>query len=97
MCSERYIQELSDRFSWSDYRIAKELMLARSTVSRHRSGKGQFTDETCLIVAKLLELEPLEVIARVNIARTDAESLREFWSDVVHAIRTDMCVIKRST
>ena len=57
----------------SDYRIAKLLGITRASVSRFRTGKGSFCDETAIRAAELLGIEPLKVIAAANAERSKDE------------------------
>ena len=63
----------------SDYRIAKLLGITRASVSRFRTGKGSFCDETAIRAAELLGIEPLKVIAAANAERSKDEKTRGFW------------------
>ena len=64
----------------SDYAAAKLLGVTRAAVSRYRLGQGYFEDIVALRVAEILEIDPMEVIAAVNIERARTESDRRTWT-----------------
>lgn len=63
----------------SDYRVHKELGVSQQTVSKWRTGRHTFDDETCIQVAKILHFDPGYVIACVHIERSKSSELRDFW------------------
>ncbi|KWE44593.1 hypothetical protein WL76_30890 [Burkholderia ubonensis] len=67
----------------SDYAAAKALGVTRSAVSQWRNGKATFDDDTCLLVAEILDLDPFDVLAYINIERSRDEGRRARW---VHAL-----------
>lgn len=82
--TNRYLDLLSQRYPWegrpaTDYRLAKILGIAHTAVSRYRVHGGGFDNKTCLKVAELLGIEPLEVIAAIEKDRAKNDSDRDFW------------------
>lgn len=74
-----WIDRLKAKREWeSDYRAAKELGIARATVSKYRSGKTPtFDEETTVIVAKNLGV-PVEVLLLDQaVERTKSDEARE--------------------
>lgn len=63
----------------SDAQAAKALGIARSTLSEYLSGRRIMDDFACVMVAKVLEIDPMDVIAACNQERERTEDRREFW------------------
>lgn len=66
----------------SDYQLAKLLELTPQQISRYRRLGDVLSDYTAVKVARLLELEPLEVIAQINAeraARAKRTEEQRFW------------------
>jgi len=55
----------------SDYAAAKVIGLSKQSLSRIRAGIHTFGPEGCIKVAKLLEIEPLRVIASARIEQLE--------------------------
>lgn len=70
----------------SDYAAAKLLGVTRAAVSRYRLGQGYFEDIVALRVAEILEIDPMEVIAAVNLERARTESDRLTWTAFLEKI-----------
>lgn len=69
----------------SDYQLAKKLGASTARISNYRTGSNFFDDLMVLKVAELLELDPLFVLASVNIERSERAGVPEmvnFWKGV---------------
>lgn len=71
------IRELTDRKSW--YAVAALLDTDEARISRIRKGILHPSNEMCFKIAALLELEPSEVIAAVEMEAAKSEEKKEFW------------------
>jgi plasmid maintenance system antidote protein VapI len=69
-----------DGYAASDYRIAKVLMVSRTTVSNWRVGKGSFSDATALKVAEILGENPGYMLALAAAERATSETERKAWA-----------------
>lgn len=63
----------------SDYAAAKHLRVTRAAVSRYRNGDGTFDDTTAVRAAEILEIDPMEVIAAMNVERARDDETRALW------------------
>lgn len=70
----------------SDYAVAKALGVTKQAVSRYMKGTGYFDDYVAIRVAKLLEIEPLQVIADVNLQRAQNAEVRAVWAGLMEKI-----------
>jgi transcriptional regulator with XRE-family HTH domain len=77
-----YLNALKEKHGWTDYRIAKELGISHTAVSRYRNENSHFSDEIALRVAELLELHPVAVIADQHAARAKSDESRKFWKQL---------------
>ena len=81
-----YLDAVKARFCLpSDYKLAEKLGLTRSHISKLRLDKSHLGDDTAIYVAKLLQIEPIKVVAHANIERSqranDPERL-QMWTDL---------------
>lgn len=60
----------------SDYRTAKELGLSRNTISMYRSRTPTMDEETAVVVADALELDPATVLLDQVAERSKSEAVR---------------------
>ncbi|WP_233869313.1 hypothetical protein [Paraburkholderia adhaesiva] len=70
----------------SDYAAAKALHVTRASVSGWRTGRCTFDNEVCLRVAEILNANPFEVLATVNIERIKDEERRDLWANALERI-----------
>lgn len=69
----------------SDYQLAKKLGSSTNRISNYRVGTNFFDDDMVLKVAYLLELDPLFVLACINIERSERAGkidMVNFWKGV---------------
>jgi len=66
----------------SDYAIAKELGVTRAAVSKYRNGISFFDDETCLKVARILDIDAGAVALAVHAERTKSPEVRKMWASL---------------
>lgn len=64
-----YLDKLNKKYGWSDYRIGKELGISKQAISGYRNGRSFFNDEVSYLIAKALDIDPLEVWLSVQIER----------------------------
>lgn len=73
----------------SDYALAHKLDISRSAISSYSKNKTVFDNRTCIKVASLLNLNPLELIAQMELLRAEkAHNTKcvEFWRDELEKI-----------
>lgn len=66
----------------SDYAAAKKLGLSTQFISKVRQGQSEFGVDSSLLVAELLDLEPLRVIGCTRIQhahKTHDKNLMQMW------------------
>lgn len=66
----------------SDYALAKEMGITRAAVSIYMSKKRTFSDETCLKVASILDVDPSEVLIAAHIERTKNETVKNTYQKI---------------
>jgi len=82
MLTIEYLDAIKARHNWtSDYRIAKELEISLSLMSKYRNGKSTFGDEICLKVAKLLNINPAQVLIDIAAERTKSSKAAKILHD----------------
>ncbi|PRE65488.1 hypothetical protein C6P96_08485 [Burkholderia multivorans] len=64
----------------SDYAAAKTLGVTRSAVSAYRNGRSVFDEKTCIRVAEILGVDPLEVIASARVESAKDAQTRTVWT-----------------
>lgn len=70
----------------SDYRAAKELGLSRNTISMYRTRTPTMDEETSVVVADALEIDPAMVVLDQVAERSKSDVVREALSN---------CIVKR--
>lgn len=66
----------------SNYALARKLGQTDTSIARWAHGKGSFSDETCLHVADLLEIDPAYVVACIHAERAKHEAERNVWERI---------------
>jgi hypothetical protein len=65
----------------SDYALAKALGIERTTISNYRAKRSRMDDYTCVQIAYVLRIDPMEVIAAANFEREKDEGRKAFWEN----------------
>lgn len=63
----------------SDYALAGKLKLSRASISRFMNGKDNLGDDTAMLVADLLEIDPVHVVACIHAERAKTEKAKKMW------------------
>ncbi len=66
----------------SDYALAKKLGVQSAQITNYRRGLTRPDDMMSVKIARLLDINPLEVIAVANYHRSDDPTVRKFWKRV---------------
>lgn len=77
----------------SDYALAKYLSINRAVISQYRSGKMVIDDYVCLMIAKRLELDPLEVISLANAEREKDETKKAVWENLYQTVARPVAAV----
>lgn len=64
----------------SDYKIAAAWGISRQAISKYRKPEKTFSDEVALKVAKLLNENPMKVIASQSLIRAKNDEVKMFWN-----------------
>jgi len=70
----------------SDYAITKMLGVSSSRIANYRKDRSNFDTATCLKVAAILKINPLEIIAAMNAKREKDEVSKKFWKETFQRI-----------
>jgi transcriptional regulator with XRE-family HTH domain len=81
-----YLREIEARYGWSRFRIAKELGLSSQRMYQLFDADGTYNDETAYKVAKLLDLDPLTVMAAAAAERTKNPEIQAVWKGFLEKI-----------
>lgn len=80
--SREYLEEaLTLMGDMSDSEKAKRLKIAQPTISQYRTGARKMDDFACIMVARVLGVDPMRIIAACQEEREKNEERREFWRD----------------
>ena len=80
MRPDALLDAVAERTGWSDYRIARELGVRQQTVSAWRTGVARSVDDgAALGLARILEVDPLRLVARQHATRAKDPTVRRFW------------------
>lgn len=72
----------------SDYALAKELGVAKQTISNYRKGKTHFDDAVCRRVAEILGMHPGLVMLDMQRERAQTPEARTVWQEVFEGFLT---------
>lgn len=72
----------------SDYALAKELGIAKQTMSSYRKGKTHFDDAVCRRVAELLGIHPGLVMLDMQRERSQSPESHKVWQEVFEGFLT---------
>ncbi len=64
----------------SDYKLAQILGVTRAQISKYRNGYDAFSDEMCLKVAKILEVDPYLMLASSHAERAKNKDEKSAWT-----------------
>lgn len=83
-----WIDRVKTAKKWeSDYRVAKELLLSRNTISNYRVGARHTMDEsTSIKVAHALNIDPAIVLADQAMEMTKNDEARSAWSAILERL-----------
>lgn len=82
-----YLEQLKIKANVSsDYALSKMLDISRSAVSNYRNGKSSFDDETCLKVASILEIEPIEVLINIHVERSTNPLVKDAFAEMLEKV-----------
>jgi len=70
----------------SDYRLAKLLEVEQATMSNYRTGRSQPKNPIAMRLAELCGLDPIDVVAWVNIERSSTPEDREIWNLILSRV-----------
>lgn len=71
----------------SDYALAKSLGLSRAMVSEYQNTGRTMSDATAIRVAELLDIEPREVFAAMQVDRAQSDVQRKAWEWLYRAAK----------
>lgn len=78
--TQRYLETLKAKTGApSDYKLAQILDITRQQMSNYRTRGEQFGEETCMKVASILEIDPVIVMAEVQMEKAKNEQAKAAW------------------
>lgn len=87
MKTSNYLDALRARHGLtSDYQTAKLCGFTKQSVSRYRLNKTTFDNMTAKRVSELLEIEPMQVIADMQILRSKTPEEKEIWRGLLRRL-----------
>lgn len=80
----------------SDYQLCKFLEIRSGRISGYRNNRTHFDEDTCIIVAQALGLEPGYVMACIAAERTKSKQAKAVWkrtAEVLYGLAAALAVI----
>lgn len=65
----------------SDYALAKHLDVPLQTIRNYRKNKSKPDDTMCLQLAEELQMEPMQVMARIRVEGSDNPRILKVWGN----------------
>lgn len=77
-----YIDEAKQKLGLdSDNALSLRLGITRGAMSHYKKGRSTMDDYTCIQLAGILDIDPLEIIAAANHEREQDEEKKAFWAN----------------
>lgn len=96
--SKDYLEEALRRMGDKpDSEKAKMLKIAQPTLSLYRSGERKMDDFSCIMIARVLGIDPMRIIAACQEEREKSEERREFWRDFRSTLGTLVATLVLTT
>jgi DNA-binding transcriptional regulator YdaS (Cro superfamily) len=93
MKSIKYLEELSKITGINDSELAKLLGVSQGYVSNLRAGRRVMDDETCLAIARRLEINPMKIIGAACIDRAEKAGKSSLWEVFTQRTATTASVV----
>lgn len=81
-----YLRQIEQQKGWSRFRMAKELGISSARMYQLYDHGGTYDDQTAMSVAKVLELDPMTVIAAAHAERTKDPEIKAVWAGLLEKI-----------
>lgn len=80
--SREYLEEALEKLGTiSDAKKSELLKIHKTTLSGYRNDQRLMDDFACIMVAQTLNIDPMEIIAAVQMEREKNEERRDVWAD----------------
>ena len=80
----------------SDYQLAKHLKIRAARISNYRNGHTLFDEETCLLIAADLDLDPGYVFACIASERANKPEVKAAWkktADLLYGLAAALAIV----
>lgn len=77
----------------SDYQFSKLMGISLQRTSNYRTGRNNFDNLMAFRVCKLLEIDPAEYVAKINLERSKKLEERNQWKKIIEQITSTAAVI----
>jgi hypothetical protein len=78
-----YLDEVKARLNLpSDYALAKHWQVSKQDISSYRAGNRTLGEDRALEVARILQINPAEVLIATQAERAKSDQAREVWEAV---------------
>jgi len=77
----------------SDYALAKRLGISVQRISNYRTGRNHFDDLMAYRVAQLLDLDPAELVAQINLERAKRPEEKAAWREILKQLGDAAAVV----
>ena len=92
--TQQLIEEVRAKMEGAtDYKIAQALDLPRQRISNFVKGSRDADAYTCAQIAKILQRDPLEIIAQVEAEAARTEKKRAFWRSFFSGLKQTAHVV----
>jgi transcriptional regulator with XRE-family HTH domain len=81
-----YLRDIETEKGWTPYRIGKELGLSSARIYQLFGKGGTYDDSTAIKVAKILNVDPNEVVASAHAEREKDPEIKAFWMGLLEKI-----------
>ena len=75
----QWLDQAKTQHGLSDYALAPKLGISRSQMSKYRGGADFLSDDAAVLLAELLEVNPIEIMASAHAERSKSEAAKAIW------------------
>lgn len=83
-----YLRQIEAEKGWTRFRMSKELGISSARMYQLYDTGGTYDDQTALAVAKILRIDPGQIMAAAHAERSKDPEIKAIWAGLLEKIST---------
>jgi transcriptional regulator with XRE-family HTH domain len=83
-----YLRQIEAEKGWTRFRMSKELGISSARMYQLYDAGGTYDDKTAFAVARILEIDPGQIIAAAHAERSKDPEIKAIWESLLEKIST---------